>query len=669
MKRLNIIFYTIPVLMFSLMFFLRYTDNDILWGINHFRFLDNFYFIILTTIFSLLFILSLSEKYSNKFITILQHGLNSKKTTFLFLSIISIAIFYIFRCKTFFLGDGYICLSTFSFQNSYFVKPTEFLSSHIVRFIQFLLGEYSKDSALLAFQLLSYFSGIIFLYYIYKIVSTFVNNKNIQTLTYSTFIFSGVLQLFFGYVEFYPILWAIATSICYYSLLYLSQQKFLLRIILLYIIGLLIHTQLIVWLPAIIYIILNNNKITLGLEKIIRKNYNNSIAWFMLILFLFISSLYLLPSSKFLLPLFTAKPEAPNYYVFSLAHLIDILNLTLLVFPGFLIVVLLNMNRFKNKFDKLDILLMLISIPSLLFLLLIDPELGLARDWDLLSLTIFAPMLFLCRRLDASDIKIRSNHILLYTSLNLILLTAFITINNNKEFSSLRYKSIIRNYEGIKFFNSWSILSDYYNNNGDIKSRKKLDIEIENRFPEFIESLKAQQYLFTNKLDKALAISNRLVSAYPNHPNFIDIQGKIFFKKRKYDSAEYYFNKGLAIQHYNASFLFELGRIYFDQNKLNKAESFLKQAAIINPLNETSNEILSACYIKQNKFPETLEIGKKILSQDPKSASGHFIMLRYYYFQNKLQSAKIHYNYFLKYGQSRFDYSYIKNKYKHLNEK
>ena len=75
----------------------------------------------------------------------------------------------------------------------------------------------------------------------------------------------------------------------------------------------------------------------------------------------------------------------PDYWLLSLTHLVDIANLFLLMIPaGLLLVFFVSRTKFCNR-DEINRFLLYFSAAGILFLFLIEPKLGIGRDWDLFA--------------------------------------------------------------------------------------------------------------------------------------------------------------------------------------------------------------------------------------------------------------------------------------------
>ncbi|HSG98573.1 MAG TPA: hypothetical protein VLB27_00895, partial [candidate division Zixibacteria bacterium] len=93
--------------------------------------------------------------------------------------------------------------------------------SHVVRATQAAFGGFSQETALFAFRILSLLSGYVYVLSAFSISTSISNESAVRSFIFVALLSSGVVFLFFGYVEFYPLLWASASSFFALSLRYL----------------------------------------------------------------------------------------------------------------------------------------------------------------------------------------------------------------------------------------------------------------------------------------------------------------------------------------------------------------------------------------------------------------------------------------------------------------
>ena len=176
---------------YLLTIFILYSSNLIfkfesMWGLNQLLFIEKPTVYIFSIPFIFIFLGSIFMKDSFGEDILGNHIYNwifVNRITFSLFSIILLLFLYFFKIETFFLGDGYSWIASFSYPDYFLVKPTEFLSSYILRGIQFMLGGYSKETSLLAFQIVSFVSGVIFFFNLKNILDLLFVDKRLKVFT------------------------------------------------------------------------------------------------------------------------------------------------------------------------------------------------------------------------------------------------------------------------------------------------------------------------------------------------------------------------------------------------------------------------------------------------------------------------------------------------------
>ncbi len=659
-----IVAYTLIVyIFFSLNLIFKF---DLMWGLNHLLFIKEpiaFLFIIPFTI------VFLSTRFIKE--SFWENLLEKKMYYLIFVSNLSFSIFilafttflYFFRIETFFLGDGYAWIANFSNPEFFLIKPTEFLSSYIIRGVQFLLGANSKETSLLAFQIISIFSGVLFFFNLKNIINIIFDNKQVKVFAFLSFLFSGLTLLFMGYVEFYPILWMSTSLYVYFGLKSFTSSKYLVWGILFFIITLLMHAQAIYLSFGFIYVLVWR-KFDIDKTKRYVKKHITQVSLISTVLSL--ATIYIMYQnnkiSQILLPLFSSNPENPSYFVFSFMHLLDILNLILLLFPMLIVFAIIFILDFKKiKFDTFSIYLTSSSIGSLLFLLFINPYIGFARDWDLMSMTLFLPILLIFYLIEKTQIKLSGSSIIIVLFLSLTFTSSFIFLNIDKNKSLSRYESILFSRQGLQFRPGWTILFNYYIENSLPKKATVLQNEMKSRFIDYYKFNNAYTFIDSGKYQDAYTISNYLTKAYPKNIDFIQLRGSIFMEMQNFDSAQYYFEKALQIQSTYPPVLKFYGDLLLRKGDYKTAITILEKGKSVSHGRTDIVELLASGYIRFGKIDKAIEIAKTFYLKDKQSPS-YYIISMFIYLQNKnKEKAVYHYQKFLEFGKDRDDYEQIKH--------
>ncbi len=170
------------------------------WGINHLKFLPSFYSIAYIVDFAMIVVISMYPRQlgsAERLIDSINDSLwGRSKMPRLFLALASAFPFFIFRIEVPLLGDGWTLLSIFGQGHSYILKWSEAGSILVLRSIQYLLGGYTHETAMVAFQIMSIISGAIFVYNITGLIGNLCRSSYGRFLTLTTILFSGATLLF-----------------------------------------------------------------------------------------------------------------------------------------------------------------------------------------------------------------------------------------------------------------------------------------------------------------------------------------------------------------------------------------------------------------------------------------------------------------------------------------
>jgi hypothetical protein len=548
-----------------------------LWGINHLVFLPDpilYIFAFLTFLILFLPLFRRAESAGQAVINYFNDIFFEKQYMIfyrlLFIMIMGL-IFYIFRAQTHFLGDGYSWLNFLSDESTGIFKWSEKGAIYLLLAVQTLFGERNEITALTAFRIVSIISGMITIWLYFAIAGQLSKNLFRRFMIFAGLFFSGNLLLFFGYVEHYPVLWPMFMAFCYFSITYIKISKGLVLSAIFLLFGIIMHLQMAIFIPTWVYILLCR-----GRPNEYFKKYKTLfmtvigmtiIAGIILFAREYNSNLYF---ENIFLPLLKGKPVDESYFILSSSHIIDIFNLLNLLSP---MIILLIVSAFGGRQyflkDRSVVFLLLIAGTSLAFTWVIDPKLGMPRDWDLLSLSAVGITL-LCVVLISEKLihkisKISFPLIIAFIILPLPYLLTVLNTNNTIEY----FKYLIK-LDKNKSVASAVVLRDYYRKIGNNTVADSL-IEVNNRlfpkerniglgfnaleagnielagniiddikpdkFDPLYHILKSRYYHYNNNLDVALASSDSaiMLRAYDGH--LLADRSQILSSKGEYQQA------------------------------------------------------------------------------------------------------------------------------------
>jgi tetratricopeptide (TPR) repeat protein len=295
---------------------------------------------------------------------------------------------YLLKGQTHFLGDGYTLLSALA-KDLPLVKTREVGEALIHVWVRDLFGGPGESSAALSYQAISIGAGICF-GLIAAIGAARLFTAGRDRLIFLVGLYSGGYSLmFFGYAENYSLF---CVSILLFTLvgMLISLQKCSRWWILApFALATFMHVLGLTLLPAALYVLLVG---TPAWNWFLRQRKGARQLWFVSVIAVGIALfIYLFVTDYFFrfafVPLVATRYSVTGYTLFSPAHLIDLLNLLLLLVPGLLLLpVLPRMQPLKKLFETTTARFLLLLVVSTIFATsVLDPKLGLIRDWDLFS--------------------------------------------------------------------------------------------------------------------------------------------------------------------------------------------------------------------------------------------------------------------------------------------
>jgi hypothetical protein len=303
-------------------------------------------------------------------------------------------LFWTFRERTFFLGDGYLILRTLPVAVTSGDIPGSFPTAPLTGLLaSFLFQAFrwggTADPALAAWQALSILSGMAAIPVVWNLTRPLAADGR-ERLALSALIGGGgAAMLFFGYVETYAPAYVTLLAFIAAAQNVREGHGSLITVSLLFVALVFLHVGMALFTPVMIL---------LYVKALSEKRWNELalpvlcavVAAALILLLLSYSPARLLATflrdGGSFLPLRGTDGWNESYTLFSLWHWVDLLNLHLLVSPfalvlaGGLFVGALVPARYRQPGTFFWIV---VAGPPLLWLFFNNFELGLSRDWDL----------------------------------------------------------------------------------------------------------------------------------------------------------------------------------------------------------------------------------------------------------------------------------------------
>jgi tetratricopeptide (TPR) repeat protein len=367
------------------------------------------------------------------------------------------SLFWHFREQTYLLGDGQLCLRSVRQVGTLEQLVSGYGREPLVGFFVVLLSNFfmllkTPLPCEEAYRWLSILSGIVFTAVAWRFVKYLSTDRIEELLLWVLLIASGAAQLFFGYVENYP---PACAAIFLFLLLGVAYARKAISIAwpaVAYIVVLLLHLGSLVFVPALLF---------LGFVSLRRKEYAELgatvfLALAVLLVLLGVSGytpehLYAIfkGTRHFLLPLSLPVNKLQAYTFFTWNHLVDILNFLLLCSPAGMIVLVGAAILYRKKRQTIapeTWFLLLAAACGLAFIVVLNCELGMSRDWDILA--PFASTLVVAATAAwsavAEEKTLRYNVLVMLGAVSLLHTAAWIGVNADERRALERY-GIIQN--------------------------------------------------------------------------------------------------------------------------------------------------------------------------------------------------------------------------------
>ncbi len=644
-------------------------DVNWLWGVNHLKYLS-------TLIWYVLGLLTIGSLYF-AFGRLPEKGLDTAGdklskivwgSSFAWRIVVALGcagVFFVLRVHTAFLGDGYFLLNIFGRHEAYTADLIKPLSIFIVNNVQLLFGGHSYETALYAFQTLSIVSGFFTVFNFIVIAGLLSRTSWGRLLNLAVLLFSGWSLLFFGYVEYYPMLWLAASFFVRLALEFVKGNRSLWAVLAGFVITVLIHAQAIYFLPGLLYLIAYRT----SPERI---NTLSSRVFALLtaiiptvaIAAVLLAERIMTDGANPFLPLLPFGNSFPFYAVISVRNLVEIANLALLCCPALLILITGAVKQPQSAADHVSRLLILFSVCSLMFVLTMNPVLGLARDFDLMSLALFAPVLFVLHLINKATRPVTVQFVMVCVTVSLLVSASYLQANISVASSENRIHDLLR-YYGAKERGGWMSFAGYLQNKGDTFRHDEVVRETDAIFPDRKKHRNVLSLLSSGKLEEASTLAEQLVVSQPDNGEFLAVLGQVKMRQGEYARAARLYEMAVKT-HPNHHNYIALGRLRLLLEDYPGAISALEKADRLSP---NSGEIImlmcNACFMAGD-LDRAAALADRMFKIRPHSPDACIFYILYSVEIGDLAQAKKYYREFLEYGTSHWEYEGIKVEYKYL---
>jgi len=361
---------------------------DSLWGFNHLRYLPDYGMIAIGLLFIIVLIPHVSEKIFSAVKEILRiFNRFSLSVRVVAIAIMAVLVFYLLRVHVHSLGDGYQRI--YQVEQGYLYYHTEVLDFFLHGILYAglnLIGKFSGETIYTIFSIAAGTSFIISIYLFRLDDRERIIDEPLMKILLITF---GGSQLFFGYAESYALFYIFSLLYILYAVRFLLSGKGLLAASIFLGLSCTSHITALILAPSFFYLAFYNHRIICP-EKFPRKYIPSIIALAMIAAVIVQEILLRIYVGEYVTSVsggYLSLWPLSEYTVFSPAHLLDVLNEILIIVPVILILAFAGFGVPSNdKHKNLNIFLSITAVSGALMMVIVDPKLGYARDWDLFSI-------------------------------------------------------------------------------------------------------------------------------------------------------------------------------------------------------------------------------------------------------------------------------------------
>jgi Tfp pilus assembly protein PilF len=274
--------------------------------------------------------------------------------------------------------------------------------------------------------------------------------------------------------------------------------------------------------------------------------------------------------------------------------------------------------------DKLSLFIILVVLFQLGYNFILNPGLGMARDWDLFSATALGYTIlgvyFLFRLIKDRTTLRYVRTVLIFTSFFLTL--PWILINHNPTLSIKRFENLL-DLDLKKSRNGRYVLAQYYSARNMKKEKDKVSDEFNEKLPEVNLTEIGLRYYNSGKIEAATELLQRVTLLEPGFPEAHNFLGLAYFKSGKIPEAEAEFKKVIELRPDYVDGYVNLGHLYTSRNQADEAIKTYEKAVRLKTEEPEVYNNLALFYLAKDKVSKARDYMKKAIVLRPDSPSFH----------------------------------------------
>lgn len=506
---------------------------------------------------------------------------DSRPAFVVFLLIVAIC-FVLFRSKTVLLGDGYLRLQDLESSRIFSATaPLTTLLHNLVNWIITVLGQ-THGTARLAYTIISIAAGIAVAALYYHAAKKWF--PQFMWFAIILLLGLGLNVVFFGYVENYALFIAASWYYLWFGIYSLQKRSDPRAATLTCALCLSLHTAGVFLIPSLL--VLWWHTLIRHKKAYVCQIVTNCLLFIAVPLCTIVIARLVAGPAQFsyvlaevprksLLPLWQ---DVADYTILSGTHLSDVGNQLLLIVPvGIFLFAGLVATGMRVRLNRHTLFLLTACVGVISFLLLMNPELGMRKDWDVFAWTgvpLICALLFVMRQHKASR-----NLLPVAAVVSLWLLLPWLGLNASEKLAVERYKRILQDETKMVAY-SYGNLALYYEEINRPDLEEWAHCQASQREPDNAKAayLCGKKLLKHSKPDSAVKYLYKAVLLDSLEAVYWRDFGTALVYNARYAEALQAFHASLALDSTNSTAYASLGTVYMQLRQWRLADSIFTRA-------------------------------------------------------------------------------------------
>jgi cytochrome c-type biogenesis protein CcmH/NrfG len=549
---------------------------------------------------------------------------------------------YWLSAQAHFLGDGYLQLATLAGDQP-LVRGRSFGAMFLNVGLKKFFGT-GDQAALDIYRTVAIAAGVMFAAGTVAAAHPLFAGLRERLLFTLGMLTGGFALLFFGYVENYAF-FCLSVALFTYAGFLIGEGK-LSRgwIVVPFALAVFFHVLGMVLVPALLYILVRDSRLWRSFARwplalrgaILAPLLAAAVALFA---YLYHTSYYF----RFaFVPLFPGRLVVEGYTLFSAKHILDWLNLVIMLLPGIAVLAAAGWGSLRKSMRQAGVRFALIlSASGALVTFLLDPKIGMPRDWDLFAFAgiPLAALAYLVLLRDHDRSRAATYPAVLAIALGALLLFPRAGILHTPEraiaqMEDYAHLDVRRNRTGVYAFAQYLLKEGYVSVYPRVRAFQD-SVYVEDRL-----SAQAGELVRRQRYAEVRGLAQQLIAVNPQMFSGWMYLGRVYNTEGRYDSARVALSIADGLNPESPGVLNELGLAYYHGGDKDKAEKLWRKSLALNSAQFAPHYSLARVYHDRGDNERYIEELRIAATHSDAPAKVSLELADYYLGRRELESAK-----------------------------